>query len=232
MLIDTHGQPILRGHTQRSSGARPSSWVAQNARLGDMSSVAHNAAMSLTTAMQFSVWLYPFTTDLIAAPVILCKGNINTAYLMFLSGNKLFFRVVIGAVFKDASDPTDIPRNQWTHYRGIYTGAAVQLQKNDVQVATTAATGNIDTNVSTLRMGDANTANANTYAGRWYDARLWSTATPGDNKSVALVGNETGLVSNWRGSEGIGFNVNDEHANNFDLTHANADQWAQVAKPY
>lgn len=233
MILDATGVPIRRESTQRSSGSRSTAWVGAFQRKGDLVSRASAAALSLTTAMQFSVWVRPFTADLVSVPIVVCKGNVNTAYVMLIASNKVIFRVVIGGVFKDAADPTDVPRNAWTHYRGIYNGANVILQKNDVQVASSAATGSIDTNANPLRFGDADTAQANTFNGLLYDARLWNVASPGDDKSVQLVGSETGLAGNWLLGEGSGTTVDDRGPNALDLTVTNADQWSSITgRPY
>jgi hypothetical protein len=216
---------------------RATSWVGCFQALGDLASVAHNAAMSLTSAGCFECWLYPFTEDLVSFPVVMAKGNINTAYQMVIgSDDKLFGEIYVSAVTKKAIDPSVVPRNQWTHYAFRWNGTNIQLVKNGTQIATTAA-GNCDTNTNPLRFGDANTAKSNSLAALIYDARLWNIyrndATIASEMSSLVSASATGLIGNWLFSEGIGVSVADRTSNAFNLTVANSHQWSSnVAKPY
>jgi hypothetical protein len=219
--------------------ARATDYVGQWARAGDLASCAHNAALSFTSAMTVQFWTRPFTTDLVSVPVLLCKGNVNTAYLVLIASNKLYFRIVIGGVFKDAADPVDIPRNSWTSWQGSYDGSNVLLHRggSSTPVATTAATGNIDTNSNPFRIGNAEVSATNPYKGLLYDVRLFNTARSGANYASeynSVINPATsGLVANWLFDEGIHTTVDDETASGLDLTIANCDQWSCAAgRPY
>jgi hypothetical protein len=167
----------------------------------------------------------------------MAKGNVNTAYQMVIgSDDKLFGEIYVSAVSKKAIDTAVVTRNAWTHFAMRWNGTNVQLVKNGTQVATTAA-GNCDTNSNPLRIGDANTAKSNTFAGLIYDARLWNIyrndATITSEMSTTVSAAASGLVANWLFSEGIGVSAADRTSNAFNLTIANSHQWSSnVAKPY
>lgn len=216
---------------------RATAWTGCFQVKGDLASVAHNSAMNLTSAGCFECWVYAFTEDLVTFPIIMAKGNINTAYQMQIdSDDKMLGRITVSAVNKDAKDSTVFARNTWIHWAMRWNGTNVQLVKNGTQVATLAA-GNCDTNSGTLRFGDADTAKSNSLGALIYDARLWNIyrndATIAAAMSVQQVGNESGLIGNWLFGEGIGATVDDRTSNAFDLTVANSHQWSSnVAKPY
>jgi hypothetical protein len=221
--------------------ARATNYAAQWNRKGDLLSRAHDASLSFTTAMSFGIWLYPFSTDLVSFPVIMCKGNVNTAYLMLFesSTSKVTFRVRIGGVSKDVVDPNPVNRNAWNSYYGTYDGSNVRLFRggSSTAIATTAATGNIDTNTNPLRFGDADTALANSWNGLMYDARLFNTARTGAEYAAEYNSEinpaTSGLVTNWLMGEGINLVADDRTASALDLTVANSDQWSCMAgRPY
>jgi hypothetical protein len=233
MIVDSSGVPFRRSVSPNVANLTRSGFVGawQRTQDADLASRAHAASLNLTAAMTCSIWIR-VPTDIVAVPVMLCKGNVNTAYLFLLAANKVIFRVAIGAVLKDAADPVDLTRNTWVNFKGIYNGANVVLQRNGSTVATTAATGNIDTNAGVLRVGASDVLGTNTFRGSIYDARLWNTATPGDDISVALSGSESGLVANWRFSDGHGDVVTDFGPNALHLA-CNSDMWTdRLGLPY
>jgi hypothetical protein len=241
MILDSHGVPFSRESTTRPAAVRPTSWVGQWSRKGDVATRAHNAALSFTSAMSVQFWIRPFTADLVSFPVLLSKGNVNTSYVVLFdsSTGRVTFRVMIGAVQKNADDTATFNRNAWNSYMGTYDGSNVRLYRagSSTPVATTAATGNIDTNSNTLYVGDGNTAQNNSYNGLLYDVRLFNTARSGaqyaGEYNSVINPATSGLVANWLFDEGTGTTVADETSNGLNLTLANADQWSSVvAKPY
>jgi hypothetical protein len=221
--------------------ARATNYVAQWNRKGDLLSRAHNASLSFTGAMTAGIWLYPFTTDLVSFPVLLCKGNVNTSYLFLMTSStgQVAFRVVIGGVQYTATDPNTITRDAWNSYYGTYDGSNVRLFRggSSTAVATTAATGNIDTNTNPLRLGDGETSGNNSWNGLMYDARLFNTARTGAEYAAEynseISAGTSGLVCNWLMGEGINLVADDRTASALDLTVANSDQWSCMAgRPY
>jgi hypothetical protein len=232
MFVDAYGHPIKRDASQNVADLTRGSFVGQfNRTQGDIATRAHHASMNVTTAMCLSVWIYA-GVDPVSVPVFICKGNVNTAFLMLISANKVIGRVIIGGVTKDAADTVDLVRGSWQSFRLTYNNTNLILQRGGSTVATTAASGSIDTNANPFRIGCSELPTTNPYRGGLYDVRLWSTATPGDSLSAALTGSETNLIANWVFSEGKGPVVNDIGPNALHLA-CNSDMWTdRIGRPY
>jgi hypothetical protein len=215
---------------------RPSRWAGCCQVKGDAWTLAHDSGLNLAAAGTLEFWMYVFGEDLVNFPVVLSKGNLNTAYTALIgSDDKVVGRVTISSSLKDAQDPNTVPRNTWVHYAMRWNGTNVQLLRDGTQVASTAASGSLDTNSNPLYLGDGNTAKANTLAALLYDVRLWSEyRNDGDitaNMSVPLNGDEANLVANWftELDDAIGRTVKDKASGGRDLLAKQSHQWSYTA---
>jgi hypothetical protein len=207
-------------------------WAARFTRNGEAATRTHHSLLNFTGAFCVDLWVYPFADQVVGYPAFFCKGNVNSAWQAQIdsdSGTKFNFRVKSGGVSYDAKDPTNIPRSTWTRYTCIYTGAAVQLQKNRVQVATTALAGAVDTNANPLRFGDGESAGSNSIRGLIWNVAIFDHAPTSDEldagNDAPWVGDESGLVANWFHGPSTG---EDKTSNGLDLVMASFDQWSRI----
>jgi hypothetical protein len=204
---------------------------------GDLASVAHASPLNLTAGLSIDLWVYAFANDVANYPVLVCKGNNNAAYQLQIDNDApqkgVMCRIKIGGVSKDAKDPALPTRGAWTRYTATYDGTNLRLYKNGTVVATTAATGNIDTNADPLRFGDADTLEANSFFGLMANATIWNRALSGAEITASMAtpwtGAESGLVAGpyWTGGFGDEI-VPDGGPNGLDLTVANSHQWSYL----
>jgi hypothetical protein len=149
------------GNTGTISGA---SWVAGKyggalSFNGSTSrvSVPSSPSLNLTTAMTLAAWIQP-TVNQSGWRTILQKET--DAYALNASNSTGPLRPsgggTFGGAFQWVSGPTANPVNVWTHVALTYDGTTLRLYVNGTQVASTAATGVIETTTSPLWIGGNN----------------------------------------------------------------------------
>ena len=90
------------------------------------------------------------------------------------------------------------PLDTWFHLAATYDGAAMKIYQDGALVGTTTITGALGTTSIAVFVGRFNDGANASIDCKVDDVRLWSVARTlaqiDDNKSVQLVGNETGLI--------------------------------------
>jgi hypothetical protein len=83
------------------------------------------------------------------------KGNVNTQYSLFLSGNTCYFRTVLSTGSNDLTFDTNVYLStvNWNHIVATYTSGTKILYVNGVQVASGVPTGTITTNANGMSIG-------------------------------------------------------------------------------
>jgi hypothetical protein len=146
------------GHTGTIAGA---TWVAGRTGgalsfdgVNDWVTVNDAPALSLTTAMTLEAWVMP-STVVDWQTVILKESSAGLAYSLYssnLSGTASGY-ARIGGADRDATAPTRLPVNVWSHLAATYDGTALRLYVNGALVATRAITGAVTTSALPLRFG-------------------------------------------------------------------------------
>jgi len=120
--------------------------------------------------------------------------------------------------------------NEWTHITVTYESGIVKTYANGVLVDTYNGSGSIGdtyTGYNELRIGGRQNAGNQRFDGMIDEVRLWNnTRTVGEisaNMATGLIGNEAGLVGNWRFDEGSGTTVFDRSSSGNDGTLGGID---------
>jgi hypothetical protein len=137
--------------------------------------VNDTAALHLSTAMTLEAWVRP-SASASWRSVLLKERSSGLAYGLYASNTSSrpagFIRV--GADV-DATGPTAIARNAWTHLSASYDGSAFKLYVNGIQVASRAVSGSIATSTNPLRLG-GNTIWGEYFAGVIDEVRVYNRA--------------------------------------------------------
>lgn len=124
----------------------------------DYVNVGNDTSLSISNNITVSTWIYK-TNNSNFAPIITKSSGTTGYYLMndALTIQKVIFVVKIGGVSRTAYTPTATFLNNWNHVVGVYNGTRVLIYLNGVLSATgTDITGNIDTNIWSVRIGPYN----------------------------------------------------------------------------
>lgn len=127
---------------------------------GTYVTVPHNAALSATTALTLSAWVWNHQGNDSQYRRIIDKGSGDTVYeltTMNSSGKpKLRMRIWIGSSEKSAISNISIAQNKWVHVVGRYDGSKVNIFVDGVKQSNeTSTSGNIDTSSSDLYVGSS-----------------------------------------------------------------------------
>jgi hypothetical protein len=111
------------------------------------------AALRLTTAMTLEAWVRP-TTSASWRCALLKETSGGLAYGLYASdgSGRPSGYVRVGSEI-DATAPSAITLNTWTHLAATYDGTTLRLFVNGTQVATRALTGSIASSTQPLRIG-------------------------------------------------------------------------------
>lgn len=96
-------------------------------------------------------WAWRDATTASPYPAILCKGRVNTQYLLWTEGGTWYARVVINGSKKHCGTPYQNER--WTHVLGRHDGTTLWIATDGVQRNSTSAVGSIDVNDYGLTVG-------------------------------------------------------------------------------
>ena len=137
--------------------------------------VNDTAALHLTTAMTLEAWVRP-SASASWRSVLLKETSNGLAYGLYASNasSRPAGFIHIGADI-DATGPTAIALNAWTHLAASYDGAAFRLYVNGSQVTSRAVSGSVATSTSPLRLG-GNTIWGEYFAGVIDEVRIYNRA--------------------------------------------------------
>lgn len=235
----TSGYPRKRLGSYLNSVLANRAAISFQATGGERAQVANHASLNFTTALTVEMWTWTSNPSQVLYPVLLCKGNVNTAYQMFIRdefGDEMQFSVFNGGTEYQARDTIAVPREQWVHFAGVYDGSTCKLFRNGVEVASVAAAASISTNANPLWIGGGETVATNRYAGVIDEIRLWNVARTGAqilaNMNRVIDPATAGLVAYYRFEDGTGLTAaNSVAASAGAATLDNRRQWGANVPP-
>lgn len=175
-----------------------------------------------------SAWVYVSSTT--GFPMILCKGAVNSAWLLFLDAStKQIYLLVIGATFAATGanhivTPSNaIASNTWHHVAIVWTCTSATIYVNGVAVATSSAT---DTNQSwgSSNLYFASAVSSNYMAGRLCNSGFYSRAISSTEVARLARGQRPATddpVGRWKLNETSGTTVIDYSGNGNNGTQVN-----------
>jgi len=127
--------------------------------VGDVVTVAHHPALNPTDRMTVSAWIYRRTAPANFWSRILTKENPTVGYHMWVdAANALQFCLVVGGVYKCVNSyhagGRFLSLNTWHQIVAVYNGAVVRMYVDGVGWAGDAASGPIDGNTNSLKIGN------------------------------------------------------------------------------
>jgi hypothetical protein len=137
--------------------------------------IAHNASLSLGTAMTLEAWVKPSALSSWRC-VILKEATNGLTYALYASDTASRPSGYIHTNSDtDVTSSTALALNAWTHLALTYDGATMRLFVNGVQAATRAISGSITTSTSALRIG-GNNVWGEYFSGQIDEVRLYNRA--------------------------------------------------------
>ena len=185
--------------------------------------VPDTASLRIPTNLTIEAWIKP--TSVSSYRAIAGKNNYEIGVEPTTGGFKAAFYTAVGGSWRGAVSG-QLGLNQWYHIAGTYDGTTMRLFVNGSQVATKAATGNIDTLAKPFYIGTVEVA-GDFFAGAIDEVRVSNavrytgnfTSTPVPFASDA---NTKGL---WHLDEGSGTTVADSSGNGNTGTLVNNPVW-------
>lgn len=92
-------------------------------------SIARIPRHNITASLSIFAWLNP-PSALGGYPMIVCRGSINSSYLLFFNGGKVHFRIYNGAFFSDVLGTTVVPTSTWSFVGATFNGYRSDLYYN------------------------------------------------------------------------------------------------------
>jgi hypothetical protein len=175
--------------------------------VGTSTRIPYSAALNLTAAYTYEVWVKP-STNISTYRVVLGKYATavhNPTIEIEASGSgydgKISIWLHVGGVYKTLYSNTAVNDNQWHHIATTYDGAEMKLYIDGVLESSLAATGAITSSTDPLSIGYSMGFNLYPFIGKIDDVRIWDVARNLSQISATmnspLVGNEAGLVANY-----------------------------------
>lgn len=97
-------------------------------------------------------------------------------------------------------------QSNWNHIACVRSGATGYIYLNGVLDVSGGINSNAFTNTQPIGIGQNRTNGTEKVSGKFSDVRLWNVARTGtqiaNNYNKRLVGNETGLIANWKFIQG------------------------------
>ncbi|HEX6154024.1 MAG TPA: LamG-like jellyroll fold domain-containing protein [Solirubrobacterales bacterium] len=141
----------LNGATSTASGkfGRALSFDGVNDRVD----VPDAASLDLSAGMTLEAWVRPTTNTGWRTAILKERGTDNLAYALFASNGARPRTENFTGVENDATSPTALPLNAWSHLASTYDGTTLRLFVNGTQVATEATGGAMPSTANPLRIG-------------------------------------------------------------------------------
>ncbi|MDP8231026.1 MAG: LamG domain-containing protein [Candidatus Gorgyraea atricola] len=177
----------------------------------DRVNCGNNNILDITGAVTIESWVRPNSYD-IHYPIFLIKqGEYYRTGLCGVGDGRVFFRIKIGGVSKQAYSSSYVPLNKWTHVVGVYDGAYMKVYLNGVLNGTPVAqTGNIDTTTNQLVLGAYDTGGSYSFDGTIDDVKLYNYART--QAQVAYDYNKGRPVAHYKFDEGTGSITHNEYS--------------------
>ena len=141
----------------------------------------------------------------------------NQGFVLQLNGSKLRLQVGAGADWPCVTGGTTISLNNWYHVAATYSATEMKMYINGVLDGTATITTPMVTSVQNLCIGEGSMWKDRRFTGKMADLCFWNvvrTSTEISNSmSSLLIGTESGLVANWKMTEGSVTSVADLKAN-------------------
>ncbi len=175
--------------------------------VGTSTRIPYSAALNLTAAYTYEVWVKP-STNISTYRVVLGRYATavhNPTIEIEASGSGYDGRVSVwlhvGGVYKTLYSNTAVNDNQWHHIATTYDGAEMKLYIDGVFENSLAATGAITSSTDPLTIGYSMGFNLYPFIGKIDDVRIWDVARNlsqiTSTMNGPLVGNEAGIVANY-----------------------------------
>ncbi len=221
----------------RSPAAAPTKFSGLWSRSsGERGQITAHTSLNLTSALTIEFWAFPFD-DIVAFPVLVNKGAVNTAYTVLINASdQMQVTIKPAGAQVDCADTVAVTRNAWTHWAATLDGTDLRLYKNGTQVNVVACAA-ASTNAGDLWVGGSDSATANAYAGLIDELRIWnvvrSQAEIDANKAVDIAPATAGLVAYYKFSEGRARTAANSVPSGGpgSMSLQNSDQWS-IATPF
>lgn len=172
---DNHG--TVNGATLVSAGLEQLGNALSFDGVNDYVDVVDSSSLNPTAAIALEAWVNPTALGTAWFVSKRVAGFGSPAYILDTGGTGIpATSVIIGGVTKSASATNPLAVGAWTHLVGMYDGTNVKLYVNGVLIATTAATGPIDTVAASVNIGAYSNGSSYYFNGLIDEVRIYERA--------------------------------------------------------
>jgi Concanavalin A-like lectin/glucanases superfamily len=188
--------------------------------------VPNNAALNLTTAYTYEVWIKPSTDITNYRTIVSRDAAVNTPTIYVASSadanaGKILVQCVIGAVQRNLYGSIAHNDNQWHHIATTYDGANMVLYVDGIFENALVVTGSVAGTATALGIGYHFAAGNYPFIGKIDEVRIWNTARSYNQiiaaMNTSLAGNEAGLIAYYDFNNGT-YNGNGQTVSNMCTT--------------
>jgi hypothetical protein len=145
-------------------------------------------------------WVYLEEPTAQNRSILSTNGSSNGSLFWVVDANGTMRIGVLG--FDSEISYTNFQKSQWTHLATVFNGTTLTLYANGQQVGQPVNANSLNLQISNLTLGNQLLQWTN-FKGKIRDVRVWNTARTQTqiqaNKDILLNGNETGLVTYYKG---------------------------------
>lgn len=180
----------------------------------DVFTVKDNPLLKMTAAITVETWVKPISMSSTKDQDRLISKDSNLEITLstgdtgcsFGSSGDVQWRMTIAGVNRRIC-AGNLTLGQWHHIAGTYNGSKFALYIDGALAASTSRSGLIGTNTTNLYVGNSKLGD-HPFNGDLRDVRIWNRALTAseiaNQKDIALVGNESGLVAYYPLNKGSG----------------------------